>query len=180
MKYTDFKWLKCLEKKLLYCWQHRRFDTFYTEFFQEGPNVNRYAAATLHNFCVWQQSQNVLDDSHPSHHDTALLITRCVSFLSFQRFPMMSVYILQTTETCPYMVMEMCLFKTALSRLLIIILAYPFMEVFNYKKKVIVIKICAIVFAISYLDRISERILKSNLWELLIFAASASQLDNMN
>ncbi|KAK3558847.1 hypothetical protein QTP86_028719, partial [Hemibagrus guttatus] len=43
---------------------------------QEGPNVNRYAAATLHNFCVWQQSQNVLDDSHPSHHDTALLITR--------------------------------------------------------------------------------------------------------
>ncbi|XP_053497011.1 A disintegrin and metalloproteinase with thrombospondin motifs 20 [Ictalurus furcatus] len=43
---------------------------------QEGPNVNRYAASTLHNFCVWQQSQNVLDDSHPSHHDTALLITR--------------------------------------------------------------------------------------------------------
>ncbi|KAI4905651.1 hypothetical protein NFI96_011351 [Prochilodus magdalenae] len=43
---------------------------------QEGPNVNFYAATTLHNFCVWQQSQNVLDDSHPSHHDTALLITR--------------------------------------------------------------------------------------------------------
>ncbi|XP_076863283.1 A disintegrin and metalloproteinase with thrombospondin motifs 20 isoform X2 [Brachyhypopomus gauderio] len=43
---------------------------------QEGPNVNFYAATTLHNFCVWQQSQNVLDDGHPSHHDTALLITR--------------------------------------------------------------------------------------------------------
>uniref|UniRef100_A0A3B1KBD0 ADAM metallopeptidase with thrombospondin type 1 motif 20 n=1 Tax=Astyanax mexicanus TaxID=7994 RepID=A0A3B1KBD0_ASTMX len=43
---------------------------------QEGPNVNFYAATTLHNFCVWQQSHNVLDDSHPSHHDTALLITR--------------------------------------------------------------------------------------------------------
>ncbi|XP_046889139.1 A disintegrin and metalloproteinase with thrombospondin motifs 20 [Hypomesus transpacificus] len=43
---------------------------------QEGPNVNFNAANTLHNFCVWQQSQNVQDDSHPSHHDTALLITR--------------------------------------------------------------------------------------------------------
>ncbi|KAG7454736.1 hypothetical protein MATL_G00262940 [Megalops atlanticus] len=43
---------------------------------QEGPSINFNAATTLHNFCVWQQSQNVLDDSHPSHHDTALLITR--------------------------------------------------------------------------------------------------------
>ncbi|KAL1248040.1 hypothetical protein QQF64_023416, partial [Cirrhinus molitorella] len=43
---------------------------------QEGPNVNFYATATLHNFCMWQQSHNVLDDSHPGHHDTALLITR--------------------------------------------------------------------------------------------------------
>uniref|UniRef100_A0A3B5QY86 ADAM metallopeptidase with thrombospondin type 1 motif 20 n=1 Tax=Xiphophorus maculatus TaxID=8083 RepID=A0A3B5QY86_XIPMA len=43
---------------------------------QEGPTVNFNAATTLHNFCVWQQSQNIQDDSHPSHHDTALLITR--------------------------------------------------------------------------------------------------------
>ncbi|XP_016105374.1 A disintegrin and metalloproteinase with thrombospondin motifs 20-like [Sinocyclocheilus grahami] len=43
---------------------------------QEGPNINFYATATLHNFCMWQQSHNVLDDSHPGHHDTALLITR--------------------------------------------------------------------------------------------------------
>uniref|UniRef100_A0A8C5FR77 ADAM metallopeptidase with thrombospondin type 1 motif 20 n=1 Tax=Gadus morhua TaxID=8049 RepID=A0A8C5FR77_GADMO len=43
---------------------------------QEGPTVNFNAAQTLHNFCVWQQAQNVPDDSHPSHHDTALLITR--------------------------------------------------------------------------------------------------------
>nr|XP_055048355.1 A disintegrin and metalloproteinase with thrombospondin motifs 20 [Misgurnus anguillicaudatus] len=43
---------------------------------QEGPNINFYATSTLHNFCVWQQSHNVLDDSHPNHHDTALLITR--------------------------------------------------------------------------------------------------------
>uniref|UniRef100_A0A4W6FKZ2 ADAM metallopeptidase with thrombospondin type 1 motif 20 n=1 Tax=Lates calcarifer TaxID=8187 RepID=A0A4W6FKZ2_LATCA len=43
---------------------------------QEGPTVSFNAATTLHNFCVWQQSQNVQDDSHPSHHDTALLITR--------------------------------------------------------------------------------------------------------
>ncbi|KAG7523508.1 A disintegrin and metalloproteinase with thrombospondin motifs 20-like [Solea senegalensis] len=43
---------------------------------QEGPTVSFNAATTLHNFCVWQQSQNVQDDSHPSHHDTALLMTR--------------------------------------------------------------------------------------------------------
>ncbi|XP_068458877.1 A disintegrin and metalloproteinase with thrombospondin motifs 20 [Clinocottus analis] len=43
---------------------------------QEGPTVSFNAATTLHNFCVWQQTQNFPDDSHPSHHDTALLITR--------------------------------------------------------------------------------------------------------
>lgn len=43
---------------------------------QEGPTVSFNAATTLYNFCVWQQNQNVEDDSHPSHHDTALLITR--------------------------------------------------------------------------------------------------------
>lgn len=48
---------------------------------QEGPTVSFNAATTLHNFCVWQQSQNIQDDSHPSHHDTALLITRYTSHL---------------------------------------------------------------------------------------------------
>ncbi|XP_023579364.1 A disintegrin and metalloproteinase with thrombospondin motifs 20 isoform X1 [Octodon degus] len=43
---------------------------------QEGPVISFNAATTLHNFCLWQQTQNVLDDSHPSHHDTAVLITR--------------------------------------------------------------------------------------------------------
>uniref|UniRef100_A0A6Q2XJ72 ADAM metallopeptidase with thrombospondin type 1 motif 20 n=1 Tax=Esox lucius TaxID=8010 RepID=A0A6Q2XJ72_ESOLU len=43
---------------------------------QDGPAISFNAATTLHNFCVWQQTQNVQDDRHPSHHDTALLITR--------------------------------------------------------------------------------------------------------
>ncbi|KAK6488239.1 A disintegrin and metalloproteinase with thrombospondin motifs 20-like [Huso huso] len=43
---------------------------------QEGPSVSFNAATTLHNFCVWQQTQNVVDDTHPSHHDTAVLLTR--------------------------------------------------------------------------------------------------------
>uniref|UniRef100_A0A3B3REL2 Peptidase M12B domain-containing protein n=1 Tax=Paramormyrops kingsleyae TaxID=1676925 RepID=A0A3B3REL2_9TELE len=42
----------------------------------EGPSVSSNAAATLHNFCMWQHTQNVQDDSDPSHHDTSLLITR--------------------------------------------------------------------------------------------------------
>ncbi|KAI4586724.1 hypothetical protein MJG53_004511 [Ovis ammon polii x Ovis aries] len=43
---------------------------------QEGPVISFNAATTLRNFCLWQQTQNVLDDAHPSHHDTAVLITR--------------------------------------------------------------------------------------------------------
>uniref|UniRef100_A0A4W3IQJ7 Peptidase M12B domain-containing protein n=1 Tax=Callorhinchus milii TaxID=7868 RepID=A0A4W3IQJ7_CALMI len=43
---------------------------------QEGPSITFNAATTLHNFCVWQQTQNVLDDAHALHHDTAVLITR--------------------------------------------------------------------------------------------------------
>lgn len=43
---------------------------------QEGPVISFNAATTLRNFCLWQQSQNVPDDAHPSHHDTAVLITR--------------------------------------------------------------------------------------------------------
>uniref|UniRef100_H3D0N5 ADAM metallopeptidase with thrombospondin type 1 motif, 9 n=1 Tax=Tetraodon nigroviridis TaxID=99883 RepID=H3D0N5_TETNG len=42
----------------------------------EGPVISFNAQATLKNFCLWQQSQNVLDDNHHSHHDTAILITR--------------------------------------------------------------------------------------------------------
>uniref|UniRef100_A0A3B3QM05 ADAM metallopeptidase with thrombospondin type 1 motif 20 n=1 Tax=Paramormyrops kingsleyae TaxID=1676925 RepID=A0A3B3QM05_9TELE len=43
---------------------------------QDGPSISYNAASTLHSFCVWQQGQNVPDDNHPWHHDTALLITR--------------------------------------------------------------------------------------------------------
>ncbi|KAG8510115.1 A disintegrin and metalloproteinase with thrombospondin motifs 20, partial [Galemys pyrenaicus] len=43
---------------------------------QEGPVISFNAATTLRNFCLWQQSQNIFDDAHPSHHDTAVLITR--------------------------------------------------------------------------------------------------------
>ncbi|XP_073078437.1 A disintegrin and metalloproteinase with thrombospondin motifs 20 isoform X4 [Manis javanica] len=43
---------------------------------QEGPVISFNAATTLHNFCLWQQTQNVPDDAHPAHHDTAVLITR--------------------------------------------------------------------------------------------------------
>ncbi|KAE8612598.1 hypothetical protein XENTR_v10012910 [Xenopus tropicalis] len=43
---------------------------------QEGPAISFNAQSTLKNFCIWQQSQNNPDDNHPSHHDTAVLITR--------------------------------------------------------------------------------------------------------
>ncbi|XP_075065170.1 A disintegrin and metalloproteinase with thrombospondin motifs 20 [Mixophyes fleayi] len=43
---------------------------------QDGPVISFNAATTLHNFCVWQRTQNIPDDSHPSHYDTAVLLTR--------------------------------------------------------------------------------------------------------
>ncbi|XP_053576979.1 A disintegrin and metalloproteinase with thrombospondin motifs 9 [Bombina bombina] len=43
---------------------------------QEGPSISFNAQTTLKNFCIWQQVQNHPDDSHHSHHDTAVLITR--------------------------------------------------------------------------------------------------------
>ncbi|KAM9311710.1 A disintegrin and metalloproteinase with thrombospondin motifs 20 [Gastrophryne carolinensis] len=43
---------------------------------QDGPVISINAAVTLHNFCVWQRTQNIPDDSHPSHYDTAILLTR--------------------------------------------------------------------------------------------------------
>uniref|UniRef100_A0A8C1KEG7 ADAM metallopeptidase with thrombospondin type 1 motif, 9 n=1 Tax=Cyprinus carpio TaxID=7962 RepID=A0A8C1KEG7_CYPCA len=42
----------------------------------DGPTISFNAQASLKNFCIWQQSQNHLDDNHHSHHDTAILITR--------------------------------------------------------------------------------------------------------
>uniref|UniRef100_A0A665U9L4 ADAM metallopeptidase with thrombospondin type 1 motif, 9 n=1 Tax=Echeneis naucrates TaxID=173247 RepID=A0A665U9L4_ECHNA len=42
----------------------------------DGPVISFNAQTTLKNFCIWQQSQNILDDNHHSHHDTAILITR--------------------------------------------------------------------------------------------------------
>ncbi|XP_061542969.1 A disintegrin and metalloproteinase with thrombospondin motifs 9 isoform X3 [Phycodurus eques] len=42
----------------------------------DGPLVSFNAQTTLKNFCIWQHSQNVPDDNQPSHHDTAILITR--------------------------------------------------------------------------------------------------------
>uniref|UniRef100_A0A8C6UNL6 ADAM metallopeptidase with thrombospondin type 1 motif, 9 n=1 Tax=Neogobius melanostomus TaxID=47308 RepID=A0A8C6UNL6_9GOBI len=43
---------------------------------EQGPIISFNAQTTLKNFCIWQQSQNILDDNHHSHHDTAILITR--------------------------------------------------------------------------------------------------------
>ncbi|XP_078728437.1 A disintegrin and metalloproteinase with thrombospondin motifs 9-like isoform X1 [Lampetra fluviatilis] len=43
---------------------------------KDGPSISFNAETTLRNFCLWQQGRNLLDDSHPLHHDTAILITR--------------------------------------------------------------------------------------------------------
>ncbi|CAK8698557.1 unnamed protein product [Clavelina lepadiformis] len=40
-----------------------------------GPRVEKDANSCLRNFCEWQFRENDPDDSHPNHHDTAVLIT---------------------------------------------------------------------------------------------------------
>ncbi|XP_058791998.1 A disintegrin and metalloproteinase with thrombospondin motifs 7-like isoform X2 [Phymastichus coffea] len=42
----------------------------------EGLNITINADKTLYNFCKWQQKLNPPDDSHPNHHDVAILVTR--------------------------------------------------------------------------------------------------------
>ncbi|XP_014473812.1 PREDICTED: A disintegrin and metalloproteinase with thrombospondin motifs 7-like [Dinoponera quadriceps] len=39
-------------------------------------NISDSADDTLYHFCKWQQEQNPGDDSHPNHHDVAILVTR--------------------------------------------------------------------------------------------------------
>lgn len=44
---------------------------------QEDLKVTHHADNTLRSFCKWQKSINMKGDSHPLHHDTAILLTRC-------------------------------------------------------------------------------------------------------
>ncbi|NXX11830.1 ATS7 metalloproteinase, partial [Podargus strigoides] len=43
---------------------------------EEGLKISHHADNTLRSFCKWQKSINVKGDSHPLHHDVAVLLTR--------------------------------------------------------------------------------------------------------
>ncbi|XP_039272009.2 A disintegrin and metalloproteinase with thrombospondin motifs 7-like isoform X1 [Styela clava] len=43
---------------------------------KKGPKITRDAENTLDNFCRWAKKVNPKDDSHPNHHDVAVLLTR--------------------------------------------------------------------------------------------------------
>ena len=43
---------------------------------QEGLEISHHADNTLKSFCKWQATINPGDDSHPNHHDVAILLTR--------------------------------------------------------------------------------------------------------
>ncbi|XP_076227751.1 A disintegrin and metalloproteinase with thrombospondin motifs 7 isoform X1 [Nomia melanderi] len=43
---------------------------------EQGLDITVNADRTLYNFCKWQQKLNPTDDSHPNHHDVAILVTR--------------------------------------------------------------------------------------------------------
>lgn len=44
--------------------------------FQMNIAINKDAAKTLEYFREWQNSINPKEDSHPNHHDVAILLTR--------------------------------------------------------------------------------------------------------
>ncbi|XP_069898882.1 A disintegrin and metalloproteinase with thrombospondin motifs 7 [Dipodomys merriami] len=43
---------------------------------EEDLKITHHADNTLGSFCRWQKSINMKGDSHPQHHDTAILLTR--------------------------------------------------------------------------------------------------------
>ncbi|NWH61339.1 ATS7 metalloproteinase, partial [Geococcyx californianus] len=43
---------------------------------EEALKISHHADNTLRSFCKWQKSINVKGDSHPLHHDVAVLLTR--------------------------------------------------------------------------------------------------------
>lgn len=47
------------------------------DFYSEAPlNITTNADDTLKNFCKWQLSLGPHNDTHPHHHDVAILLTR--------------------------------------------------------------------------------------------------------
>ncbi len=44
--------------------------------FQKGLKIIHHADTTLNSFCTWQKNLNPQSDTHPAHHDVAILITR--------------------------------------------------------------------------------------------------------
>ncbi|CAG0917324.1 unnamed protein product, partial [Notodromas monacha] len=50
-----------------------------SEFSLRGNDLEeggKSASEMLRSFCLWQHQHNVVDDSSPQHHDTAILLTR--------------------------------------------------------------------------------------------------------
>lgn len=43
---------------------------------QMNLSINQDADATLRHFQQWQRTMNPGDDSHPNHHDCAILISK--------------------------------------------------------------------------------------------------------
>lgn len=46
---------------------------------QKGLKIVHHADTTLASFCAWQKNLNPQSDTHPAHHDVAVLITRQVA-----------------------------------------------------------------------------------------------------
>lgn len=46
---------------------------------QKGLKIVHHADTTLSSFCAWQKNLNPQSDTHPAHHDVAVLVTRQVT-----------------------------------------------------------------------------------------------------
>jgi len=50
----------------------------FDDLLQPNLEITHHADKTLASFCKWQMSVNPKDETHPNHHDVAILLTRSV------------------------------------------------------------------------------------------------------
>lgn len=70
--------LAFVQNCIFYEWNVAVSDFFYHAVQQPDLQIGHHADNTLASFCKWQMSLNPKDETHPNHHDVAILLTRSV------------------------------------------------------------------------------------------------------
>ncbi|XP_006811547.1 A disintegrin and metalloproteinase with thrombospondin motifs 6-like [Saccoglossus kowalevskii] len=66
---------------------------------EDGLNITHHADKTLKSFCKWQNTINPPEESHPNHHDVAILMTR-VNICANMNKPCGTLGLAEVTALC--------------------------------------------------------------------------------